>query len=397
MRVLLTSEARFERTPDGAVWGPPACGGEVWARYLEVFSAVLVAARVWDVQEPSPASLQASSPGVDFCALSPYSGLSGFARHAGALRRRVAEAVRSVPAVIVRSPSPVAFLACRAAAGAGRRYAAEVVGDPGGVFSPGAFQHPLRSPIRHLAIAAQKHIARHALAVLYVTNEALQRRYPTAGRPYAASDVVLDDMAFASRPPRACRVSEPFVIVTVAALDQPYKGIAVLLDAFRTLRGHGRPLKLRVVGDGRLKAQLQQQAAEQGTSADIEFLGQQDRAGVFAALDSAHLFALPSLTEGLPRALLEAMARGLPAIATDVGGIPELLTAECLVPPRDPAALVTRIERLIVDDPHRCYLGERNRRRALLYHERAQRGVRRDFLHAVMSASASKVVEACCA
>ena len=397
MRVLLTSEARFERTPDGVIWAPAAYGRPLWARYLEVFSSVLVAARVRDVHEPSPGSVEASSATVRFCRLPPYSGLSGFVRHARKIRRIIAGAARECPALIVRSPSPSACITSRVAIGAERPYGAEIVGDPNQVFSPGGFSHPLRLPIRCVATAAQTYVSRHAIAALYVTRHALQHRYPTQGSVHAASDVALDDLAFASGPSREWRSPAPFVIVTVGGLDQPYKGTAMLIDAVSDLRKRHAPVQLRIVGEGRLKAQLQQQCRTLGTADGVEFLGQQDRSGVFAALDSAHLFVLPSLTEGLPRALLEAMARGLPAVGTAVGGVPELLGDECLVPPRQPRALAARIEGLMADDSRRRDLGERNRQLARTYHERVQGAVRREFLHAVMDASAPAFREARCA
>ena len=78
MRLLLTSEARFERTPDGVVWSAPAYGQALWARYLDVFSSVVVAGRVSNVPQPSSGSVPASSTQVAFCDLPVYSGLAGF-------------------------------------------------------------------------------------------------------------------------------------------------------------------------------------------------------------------------------------------------------------------------------------------------------------------------------
>jgi phosphatidyl-myo-inositol dimannoside synthase len=398
MRVLLTSEARFERTPEGAIWGAPAYGRDLWTRYLEVFSNVLVAARVAEVTEPSDGLVRASRPQVSFCPLPPYSGLSGLVRHLPALRGRLADAVRGTGAIIVRAPSPLAYMTCQAATRLDRPFAAEIVGDPDQVFSPGAFHHPLRGSIRRLATAAQRRIARDASAVLYVTREELQRRYPTCARAFAASDAALDDLAFSGGGARAWNGQTPFVLVSVGGLDQPFKGTSVLLQAVSQLVRHtDTPVTLRIVGGGRLLAAFQAEADALGLGARVQFLGQQHRAGVREALDSADLFVLPSFTEGLPRALLEAMARGLPAVATQVGGVPELLPEQCLVPAGNPAALASRLGQMIADDRGRRRLGERNRERALTYHERLQAPVRRAFLRAVSQSNAHAVREAYCA
>ncbi len=93
MRVLLTSEARFERTPDGTVWAAAAYGSAVWRRYLEVFSGVVMAARVADVAQPSSGYVEASGPGIEFCSLPPYSGLAGFCRHFPSVQAAIGQAV----------------------------------------------------------------------------------------------------------------------------------------------------------------------------------------------------------------------------------------------------------------------------------------------------------------
>jgi glycosyltransferase involved in cell wall biosynthesis len=397
MRVLLTSEARFERTRDGVVWGPAAYGSELWSRYLDVFSGVLVVARVLDVSGPSAGFVRASMRDVEFCRLPPYAGMSGLIRNLGTIRASVAVASRTCGALVLRAPSPVAFSTARAAAAARRPYGAELVGDPNQVFSTGAFRHPLRVPVRYLASAAQRRLSRNAVAVMFVTREALQRRYPTRGLTFATSDVALDAGAFSEGGTRDWRRSDPFRLVTVGALDQPYKGTAVLLDAVRELRRRGAPVTLQIVGTGRLAGALQRQSTALSISDCVEFRGQVDRPGLRRALDDAHLFVLPSLTEGLPRALLEAMARGLPAVATHVGGVPELLPSECLVPPRDSGALADRIGQLLHDDAARIRLGRRNREEARRHDEPSQTALRREFLRAVRDASRHDAPELRCA
>jgi glycosyltransferase involved in cell wall biosynthesis len=397
MQVLLTSDAKFERLPDGTIWGAAAYGHAVWARYLDTFSSVMIAARVADVREPSPGLIRATGPGISFCELPSYSGLGGLMRSSTALRAAVAQALGVCPAVIVRSPSPTAYLAAQAMLRGGRPYAAQIVGDPDQVFSAGVFRHPLRVPLRHAATAAQKLVARRAHAVMYVTSRTLQRKYPATGFVFSGSDVSLDDSAFAVPPRAAPSGPEAFTLVTVASLDQPYKGTEVLLDAFTALRQSRRQIRLLIVGGGARLPAYQERARALGIAEDVEFLGQVDREGVRRALDRAHLFVLPSLTEGLPRALLEAMARRLPCVATHVGGIPELLPEHSLVPPKDAAALARRLLEFITDEPGCEVDAERNQRVARGFHESVQRGLWKQFLSAVRQTSAAHDREAICA
>jgi glycosyltransferase involved in cell wall biosynthesis len=397
MRVLLTSEAKFERTVDGTIWASTPNGCSMWSQHLEVFSAVLVLARVADVREPSSGCVQASGDGISFCPLSPYSGFGGLIRNGQRVHAVVSRAVRACPAIIVRSPSPVAYLAARLAQFRRHPFGAHIVGDPDQVFSAGAFRHPLRIPLRHAAAAAQRQVARDASVVMFVTMNVLQRKYPSNGRVFSGSDVALDDSAFIPERPLRRPEDHALTLITVASLDQPYKGIAVLLDAVGQLRRSGRLVKLLVVGDGALMGELQAQAQSLGISSNVEFLGQLDREGVQGALDRADVFVLPSLTEGLPRALLEAMARGLPALATTVGGIPELLPAECLVPPRNAGALARRLREIMATPTTLRAMAQRNQEVARAYHDRVQTPIRRAFLLAVRDVSSGGHCEAACA
>jgi glycosyltransferase involved in cell wall biosynthesis len=138
-----------------------------------------------------------------------------------------------------------------------------------------------------------------------------------------------------------------------------------------------------VVGGGRLQASLEETARALGLGPDVEFTGQVPSSAVTSLLDSADIFVLPSLTEGLPRALLEAMARGLPAIGSAVGGIPELLSAECLAVPGDLTNLADRIGTLVTDREFRRTAAEANLRRAADFDASRLGAVRRDFLRCV--------------
>ncbi|MEZ5391519.1 MAG: glycosyltransferase [Bryobacterales bacterium] len=138
-------------------------------------------------------------------------------------------------------------------------------------------------------------------------------------------------------------------LITVGSMEHLYKGPDVLLEALAGLPEE----RLALVGDGRCRASLEALAAKLGLANRVEFLGPLPAgAAVRQALDRADLFVLPSRQEGLPRAMIEAMARGLPCIGSNVGGIGELIPADCLAPAGDAQALRAKI-RALANDPSR--------------------------------------------
>jgi len=144
----------------------------------------------------------------------------------------------------------------------------------------------------------------------------------------------------------------------------PQKGIEVLIEAFARIAPDRPGLWLLLVGDGELRPRLRALSEASGGSARTIFTGaREDIPRILAALD---LFVLPSLWEGLPLALLEAMAAGLPVVASDVGGVPEILVdgeTGCLVPPRDPAALAAAILEFVDHPEIRQRLGAAGQQR----------------------------------
>lgn len=144
----------------------------------------------------------------------------------------------------------------------------------------------------------------------------------------------------------------------------PPKGHTYLLDAIVRLQSQFPDVKTLVVGDGALLRPMEEKAQALGLSDAVVFTGiRRDVPEILALLD---VFVLPSLWEGLPIALLEAMAAGLPVVATRVGGVPEVVedgVTGLLVPPRDPDALAEAITRLLRDPDLRCKMGQAGRER----------------------------------
>jgi colanic acid/amylovoran biosynthesis glycosyltransferase len=113
-------------------------------------------------------------------------------------------------------------------------------------------------------------------------------------------------------------------VVTVGRLI-PLKGHALLIDALHRIRQYGIASSLRIIGSGPLEARLRELALQHVNSVDVQFLGALGEEEIKRQYEWADVFCLPSMMEGLPVVLMEAMAHGLPVIATDITGLRELI------------------------------------------------------------------------
>jgi glycosyltransferase involved in cell wall biosynthesis len=152
-------------------------------------------------------------------------------------------------------------------------------------------------------------------------------------------------------------------VLTVAALV-PKKGHADLLEAVAELRS-SREITLDLVGDGELRRELVERTRALGLEDAVRFHGTRRKQEVAEFMRGADLFVLPSLFENLPCVLIEAMASGLPFVATAVGGVPELVDGAggTLCPPQQPAALAAAIAQAL-DDRARLDIGALSERAA---------------------------------
>jgi glycosyltransferase involved in cell wall biosynthesis len=164
-------------------------------------------------------------------------------------------------------------------------------------------------------------------------------------------------------PPRVPR------IVSSARLH-PMKGHRYLIEALAALRGRGVAFECDLIGDGELRAELEAMAASLGVADRVHFLGNIPHAEMLRRLSGGEYdlaavpsVELPAMFDGIPVALTEAAAAGLPIVATDAGSIAEIVTEESgiLVPQRDSAALANALERMLQDRELRLRMGRAGR------------------------------------
>jgi glycosyltransferase involved in cell wall biosynthesis len=176
------------------------------------------------------------------------------------------------------------------------------------------------------------------------------------------SIVIRNAVDVGAAPSRGGREEAPVQVVSVGRLAPP-KDFSTLIAAVARLpegRAH-----LRVIGDGPLRGELEAQRHALGIDAAVEFAGEVPDARPF--LRDADVFVLASLSEGMPVSVLEAMAAGLPVVASAVDGLEEVVVdgeTGFLTPPGDAAALAAGIGRLVEDASLRSALGKAGRARA---------------------------------
>jgi phosphatidylinositol alpha-1,6-mannosyltransferase len=403
MRVAVATDVRYARDAAGRIHC--RSGGTAyafWQRYLAVFDEVRVIARVFDAPAgatldgaPAGAALDApvEGPGVHVSPLPGFDGPRGLALHAPAVVASAWRGLADTPAVIVRGPATVGFLCARLARLRRQPVGVEVVGDPLDIFGAGVGRGA--APVfREIFVRDLRWQCAHACAVAYVTAGTLQARYPVRPGVFVThySSVDLGPEAVVATPRVHAGPQAAPRLVTVGQLEQLYKGTDVLLGALRRLVADGLDARLTIVGDGRFRPFLEDLAGRLGVRERVTFAGLVPAgAGVRACLDPADLFVLPSRAEGLPRALIEAMARALPAIGTRVGGIPELLPADTLVPPDDEPALAAAIARAVATPAWLDRMSRENLARAGEYRADLLAARRRAFYERVRAAATRPV------
>lgn len=169
---------------------------------------------------------------------------------------------------------------------------------------------------------------------LYVTEQFLQKRYPCNKPSVGVSDVVIPNIKDEIYDTRFKKIESMdknnITLMTCAAVNVWYKGQHFVIRSIPILNKMGIKVKYYCVGQGS-QNYLKKIAKKCKVEDQVIFTGSVTHDRIFELLDECDIYIQPSLQEGLPRALVEAMSRGCPAVGARTGGIPELLPQECVV------------------------------------------------------------------
>ncbi|PIC83078.1 glycosyltransferase family 4 protein [Sporosarcina sp. P1] len=321
MKALFVHDHKFPYK-DGINYYSYGFDEEFFNRYLMIFDELGIVGRdvLISTEESKKATIVKSE--VQFQNLKSFSELKS-----SDIRKKINESISNSDYIIIRLPSVLGLYTLRSAKKLKKPYLIEVVGNAwDSLWSQGGTKKmiaPIMSTLCKKAILGAPY-------VVYVTEKTLQAAYPTNGQSIACSNVTLHSVSNSLNKRlekiRNTSFEKKLVIGTCSTLNI-YKGQQDVIKAISSLKSQGYAIEYQLVGSGN-QEYCKAIAKSYGVSDEVKFLGRLNHDEVFSWLDNIDIYIQPSLTEGLPRAVIEAMSRGCPIMGSDAGGIPELIENE---------------------------------------------------------------------
>jgi len=324
---------------------------QMWEqRYLKYFDELNVAARA--VKKGEQTLNLSSGPNVQHFILPNLSSIKNRIGNLKRVKRELIELIKETDALVARMPSVYAYHAIKIAQKLNKPYVVEVVGDVfSALWTHGSLIGKVLAPINYIK---HRKIIKKSPNIIYVTQNYLQEKYPHRSD---ANTINASNVDISTVPENVLlnkiekiknmKSNDEINIGLIGSYSSKYKGIDTAIKAIKTLNERGYNCKLVVLGDGNNKWL---KALSEKLEIDNKIIFSGTLPGgekVFEWLDTMDLYIQPSLTEGLPRALIEAMSRGLPCIASSVGGIPELIDEDYIHRPKSDEEISDKIEYLL--------------------------------------------------
>ena len=348
MRALFVHGHKFRRI-EGSIYSPGGLPDNVLSRYVDFFGELTVIGRI--IEEPVTKSNYSKivNPKIKIVD-----------------NKNMSKLIQRADVIIVRLPSINGIKAIRIAKKYKKPYLVEVVGC---VFDA-YWNYGLKGKLVAIpAYITMKAMVKDAPYAVYVTKSFLQRRYPCRNQQIALSDVSLESPnsnILDARLEKIRKRKDKLVIGTIGAVDVPYKGQEYVIKGLAKLKKF-LPYKIeyQLIGGGNIQ-KLKELAKSLEVESCLVYKGIVPHDDVFKWLDNdVDIYIQPSRVEGLCRALLEAMSRGLPCLASDCGGNPELVTKEFLFSKKNKKEIPQKIFDLvikIIDERNMIEQAERNYR-----------------------------------
>lgn len=318
----------------------------VWENYLPYFDEVFVYGRRSFNKKDK--KVESSSKKVSFKLTKNYSNLKDVILKYTKIKKELKREIKNADIVLVRLPSILGFIGAYIAFKNGKKVIVEQVGNTSEALKThGSIVGKIAAPFFEII---NKHIVKKANYVSYVTINKLQNDYPSKVLTTSISNVIINTIKVPSEIDFSKFENKTVRIGVIGGFDTRYKGQDVVLKAVSKLdQKNKNNIELYFVGKGDGNW-LVEKARQVSLKENIKFLGPKESGDeIFNFLDTLSIYIQPSFTEGMPRALLEAMSIGCPVLGSTVGGIPDVVEPKHLHKPGDFKELSYQIETFIND------------------------------------------------
>jgi glycosyltransferase involved in cell wall biosynthesis len=273
-------------------------------------------------------------------------------KYAKSNRRVIRHEVEKADVVVAHVPSSEGFYAEKIAKQLNKPCVLVVIACPWDGYWNHSWRGKLVAPLAYLST---KWGMRNARFAVYVTQKFLQQRYPTKGRSVGISDVLIQPPCEATLKARLEKIKRTSIdtqteikFATTAAVNVRYKAQYDVIKAIALLRDEYN-IHYYLIGNGDT-AYLESVAKQYHVLDRVHFVGPLAHERVFEFLKDVDVYIQPSKQEGLPRAVVEAMSLGLPALGSNIAGIPELLSDEFLFEKGNVSQIADRIRYILHQD-----------------------------------------------
>lgn len=339
----------------------------IFERYYTNFGELSVCSRIRKIEEVSPCLIDITDIIGNLIVL-PSLGKAML----GLYDKTITRAVMESDLVVFRCHGIISHRVADFARKYKKRYFAEVIGCGWDAFWNHGIAGKILAPYVFFKMKQTVYNADYAV---YVTKEFLQKRYPCKNESIGVSDVLIEDSGEDVLQKRLEKINnsdyKKLTLMTTAAVDVRYKGQEYVIRAIPALNKAGIRVRYLLVGGGE-QTHLKGIAKKYGVEDQVEFFGRLTLTEVFELLDDVDIYIQPSLQEGLPRSVVEAMSRGCPVIGARTAGIPELISQDCIVKRKSVKDITDTIVKL-ADSEKLTVIANRNFRKS------------KDFLDDVLS------------
>lgn len=298
-----------------------------WRRYLTHFEELTVVGNLEYKRINIHELNSCTHPKVNFRFVPAINSATSYLKSFFTDFQELKDIIKQHDACIIRMPGLMSANAIKICKKLNKPFAVEAVGCPWDAYwNYGKIQARLIAPLAFWQM--KKWIAKSPM-VLYVTKDFLQSRYPTSGISTNASNVMLslmEENILAARLDQSQNLSKNRQLFgTVGKIDFKTKGHHIAIKALSEYKKHNPNFTWKIVGPGD-KSYISNLIKQAGLEENIEILGKLSSGeAMMNFYDEIDLLIHPSLQEGLPRTVIEAMSRATPVLASSIAGIPELL------------------------------------------------------------------------